>query len=394
MATTARRRPTAPRRARPSPRRAASPRTRPRPGAGGDDDRRRQGRQAGRRRRRDLGRRGRRRSASGSGPPSPTRSTSTATTSRRRSRPAARRRFDFPADIEGLFEVELARRRRTDRRAAGQPVERGAIAMNPLQVLPFAHALVAREDLPIPAWLFAWGASIVLIVSFFALSAAWREPRFEDERWRPLSAGRLAGPARPARAGPLRRGRRLPARRRRLRGPGGHRSAGSQLRRHLRLRHLLAGLPRAQRRPRQRLQAVQPVAGGRPRGRRRLRGDRRPALRPPPATRRASAAGRRPLGLVAFVWLEVVYGVSGGVAVGVSPHAIGGRRPRLQRLHAGDDGRLRGRGVVREGRGLLGLLRDVLPARRPRGQRRAARPAAAVLGGDALGDGARLARAS
>ena len=52
-------------------------------------------------------------------------------------------------------------------------------------LLPLAHALVARRDLPIPAWLFAWGASIVLIVSFFALSVAWRKPRFEDERWRP-----------------------------------------------------------------------------------------------------------------------------------------------------------------------------------------------------------------
>lgn len=56
-------------------------------------------------------------------------------------------------------------------------------------VLPVAHALVARKDLPIPAWLFAWGASIVLIVSFFALSAAWRKPRFEQERWRPAGAG-------------------------------------------------------------------------------------------------------------------------------------------------------------------------------------------------------------
>jgi hypothetical protein len=55
--------------------------------------------------------------------------------------------------------------------------------------LPLAHALVAREDLPIPAWLFAWGASIVLIVSFFALSVSWRTPRFEDERWRPLPPG-------------------------------------------------------------------------------------------------------------------------------------------------------------------------------------------------------------
>ena len=54
--------------------------------------------------------------------------------------------------------------------------------------LPEAHALVAKQDLPIPAWLFAWAASIVLVVSFFALSAAWRKPRFEEERWRPGAA--------------------------------------------------------------------------------------------------------------------------------------------------------------------------------------------------------------
>ena len=59
-------------------------------------------------------------------------------------------------------------------------------------LLPFAHALVARQDLPIPAWLFAWGASIVLIVSFFALSVAWREPRFEEEHWRPSRSGSRA----------------------------------------------------------------------------------------------------------------------------------------------------------------------------------------------------------
>jgi len=56
-------------------------------------------------------------------------------------------------------------------------------------LLPFAHALAARQDLPIPAWLFAWGASIVLIVSFVALSVAWRKPRFEQTHSRPLGAG-------------------------------------------------------------------------------------------------------------------------------------------------------------------------------------------------------------
>ena len=58
-----------------------------------------------------------------------------------------------------------------------------------MSFIPFAHELVARQDLPIPAWLFAWAASIVLIVSFFVLSAAWRKPRFEREHWRPFGAG-------------------------------------------------------------------------------------------------------------------------------------------------------------------------------------------------------------
>lgn len=57
-----------------------------------------------------------------------------------------------------------------------------------MSILPYAHALVARGDIPIPAWLFAWGAAIVLIVSFFAISALWRRPQFEDDQWRPLGA--------------------------------------------------------------------------------------------------------------------------------------------------------------------------------------------------------------
>lgn len=58
-----------------------------------------------------------------------------------------------------------------------------------MNLLPFAHALASREDLPVPTWMFAWGASIVLIVSFFALAAGWRKPRFEGARQRPLGAG-------------------------------------------------------------------------------------------------------------------------------------------------------------------------------------------------------------
>ena len=54
-------------------------------------------------------------------------------------------------------------------------------------LLVVGHALVGRQDLPIPEWLFAWGASLVLIVSFVALSLAWRRTRFEDDTWRPFS---------------------------------------------------------------------------------------------------------------------------------------------------------------------------------------------------------------
>ena len=52
--------------------------------------------------------------------------------------------------------------------------------------LASAHsALVGKQDLPIPQWLFAWGASLVLIVSFVALTLAWTTPLLEMERWRP-----------------------------------------------------------------------------------------------------------------------------------------------------------------------------------------------------------------
>ena len=50
-----------------------------------------------------------------------------------------------------------------------------------------AHALGARDDLPIPDWLFAWGAAVVLIVSFVGLSLAWHRARLEGDGWRPVS---------------------------------------------------------------------------------------------------------------------------------------------------------------------------------------------------------------
>jgi hypothetical protein len=52
-----------------------------------------------------------------------------------------------------------------------------------------AHGLVGRTDLPIPDWLFTWGATAVLVVSFVALAALWPSPKLQDGGWRPVPGG-------------------------------------------------------------------------------------------------------------------------------------------------------------------------------------------------------------
>lgn len=42
-----------------------------------------------------------------------------------------------------------------------------------------AHGIVGREDLPIPQWLFAWAAAVVLVASFVGLATLWPKPRLE-----------------------------------------------------------------------------------------------------------------------------------------------------------------------------------------------------------------------
>jgi hypothetical protein len=61
-----------------------------------------------------------------------------------------------------------------------------------------AHGLVGRQDLPIPRWLFAWGAAVVLVASFVALAVLWRQPLLEEPRERrvltvPVALDVLAG---------------------------------------------------------------------------------------------------------------------------------------------------------------------------------------------------------
>ena len=38
------------------------------------------------------------------------------------------------------------------------------------------HGIGSVQDLPVPTWLFYWGAGVVLVVSFVLLGALWRRP--------------------------------------------------------------------------------------------------------------------------------------------------------------------------------------------------------------------------
>jgi hypothetical protein len=62
--------------------------------------------------------------------------------------------------------------------AIGAALASAAVAILPDAAL--AHGLVGRQDLPIPRWLFAWAAAVVLVVSFVALAVLWPRPRLED----------------------------------------------------------------------------------------------------------------------------------------------------------------------------------------------------------------------
>jgi hypothetical protein len=187
--------------------------------------------------------------------------------------------------------------------------------------LPFGHALVARQDLPIPAWLFAWAASLVLIVSFFALSAAWKRPIFEQRHWRPLGGAgfsrALLGPASQALCGAL--------------GvlllgfaiwTGLHGTEAPD--RNFALTFLFVtcwlGFPFLSAifgdvfRPFNPWRALGRAAGGALKA----AGIGRPRkLAYPERLGRWPAA----ISLLAVVWLEVVYGATGGIAVGLDPHS-------------------------------------------------------------------------
>src|SRR3954469_22176412 len=63
------------------------------------------------------------------------------------------------------------------------PVRLVALLTASVLVLPdaaSAHGIGGASDLPIPGWLFAWGATAVLILSFVALGVLWPKPRLES----------------------------------------------------------------------------------------------------------------------------------------------------------------------------------------------------------------------
>jgi hypothetical protein len=188
--------------------------------------------------------------------------------------------------------------------------------------LPLAHALASRQDLPVPAWLFAWAATIVLIASFFALSAGWRSPKFEDERRRPLGRGfsraLLGAPAQVlcGLLGVALLGFTVYAALHGTEAPD----------RNFSLTFVFVtcwlGIPFVSAilgdafRPFNPWRAVGRAVGG---GFRLIAGERPAHLAYPEALGRWPAA----IGLLAVVWLEVVYGGGAGVAVGLVPHTVG-----------------------------------------------------------------------
>jgi hypothetical protein len=52
-----------------------------------------------------------------------------------------------------------------------------------------AHGIGQVKDLPVPGWLFYYGAALVLVLSFVALGVLWTSPKLENAPERPLPDG-------------------------------------------------------------------------------------------------------------------------------------------------------------------------------------------------------------
>ncbi|HEY6762825.1 MAG TPA: fenitrothion hydrolase [Baekduia sp.] len=66
-------------------------------------------------------------------------------------------------------------------RIVGLPAAAAAAALAlALPATASAHGLVGKQDLPLPRWLFAWAAAVVLVASFVGLAVLWATPRLQD----------------------------------------------------------------------------------------------------------------------------------------------------------------------------------------------------------------------
>ena len=73
-------------------------------------------------------------------------------------------------------------------RAARVAAAAAAAAALVLPATAAAHGLSGRADLPLPRWLFAWAAVLVLVFSFVALASLWHEPKLEHPRERRVAS--------------------------------------------------------------------------------------------------------------------------------------------------------------------------------------------------------------
>lgn len=77
--------------------------------------------------------------------------------------------------------------RRARRTALALTSAAGATAVLVSPSTALAHGIVGKTDLPIPRWLFAWAAAVVLVISFVALATLWPRPRLAQVRARTLA---------------------------------------------------------------------------------------------------------------------------------------------------------------------------------------------------------------
>ncbi|HVW18408.1 MAG TPA: fenitrothion hydrolase [Solirubrobacteraceae bacterium] len=81
--------------------------------------------------------------------------------------------------------------RPSGRRSARAPAAAAAVVAATALAAPSAadaHGLVGKTNLPVPEWMFAWAAAIVLVASFAGLAVLWQQPRLARVRERLVGA--------------------------------------------------------------------------------------------------------------------------------------------------------------------------------------------------------------